>query len=141
MKMETFKEYVQKNFNKDIDKDTLTDKQKVFFRLDYEEYSLVTGKFEAKTVKKCISQKGKPMYVLDLFEPKSGIEVRYYILEYLVKDFFCYNRLDLANWTEEEILKRLKSAEYRICSYKRWHNRWIASNIEVSCWIKDIWSL
>lgn len=141
MKMETFKEYVQRNFNKDIDKDTLTDKQKVAFRLDYESYSLHADNFEVKDIKKCISQKGKPMYVLDLFEPKSGTEVRYYLLDYRVRSFFQCNRLELANWAEEEILKKLKNAEYRICSYKRWRNQWIADNIEVSCWNKDIWSL
>lgn len=135
-----YKEYVQKNFNKDTDKDTLTDKQRLFFRLDYESHSLFTDDFEVKSIKKCLSQKGKPMYVLDLFEPKSGTEARYYLLEYRAKTFFQCNGLVVSTWTDEGILKALKNAKYRVCGYKRWRNQWIANSLSVSCW-KDIWSL
>lgn len=136
----TYKEYVQRNFERDIDKDVLTDKQKRFFRLAYEEYLLPESEFTVKSIKKCTSQKGNLMYVLDLLGSKSVIEVRYYLLDYRVKDFFRYNHLELVNWTDEEILKSLKNAIYRIYGCKRWHNQWIANGLSVSHWI-DIWKL
>lgn len=136
----TYKEYVQRNFKKDIDKDVLTDKQKRFFRSSYEQHSLIAGSFVVNSIEKCTSQRGNSMYVLDLFEPESNIEIRYYLLEHRVKDFFRCNHFELANWTDEEILKSLKNATYRICGYTRWHNQWIANGLSVHYW-KDLWSL
>lgn len=135
----TYKEYVQRNFKKDIEKDTLTDKQKRFFHSSYEHYSLIAESFAVKSIKKCTSKKGNSMYVLDLFESESNIEVCYYLLESRVKDFFQCNHLKLANWTDEEILKCLKNAVYRICGYTRWRNQWIADGLSV--WARDLWSL
>lgn len=134
----TYKEYVQRNFKKDIDKDTLTDKQKRFFRIAYEEDLLLASEFTVKSIKKRISQRGNSMYVLDLFEPEGVVEVRYYLLDCRVKDFFQCNHLKSVNWTDEEILKSLKNAIYRIYCYKRWRNRWIANGLSARI---DIWKL
>lgn len=136
----TYREYVQRNFKKDVDKDALTDKQKRFFRLEYERYLLFTSEFTVKSIKKCISQRGNSMYILDLFEPESVVKVRHYLLDYRVKDFFRCNHLELVNWTDEEVLKSLKNAIYRICGYKRWCNQWIAEGLSarIGIWNTDL---
>ena len=104
----TYKEYVQRNFKKDIDKDTLTDKQKRFFRIAYEEDLLLVSEFTVKSIKKRISQRGNSMYVLDLFEPEGVVEVRYYLLDCRVKDFFQCNHLNH--------LSLIHSITFLICS-------------------------
>lgn len=138
--METFKEYVQKQFRKDIDKDTISEKQKAFFHMAYDDYAISTGTFVCASIKHTISKNGNQMFVLDLVERSSKVKVRYYLLDNNIAYTLRASGInpDLLNRPDLNLLDYLARSSYIINAYNIWLSGYVATNVHIH---KDIWKL